>query len=149
MEITLSPARPSDVDRLDPMVAAYHAFEQIALTAERRRAALNALIAHPEFGHIYLFENAGEIAGYGVLTFGFSIELGGRDAFVDEFFVDPSHRGKGVGAAALALMIEEARGAGVQALHLEIAAGNAAAKSLYRRLGFTARDRFHLMSLTL
>ncbi len=37
----------------------------------------------------------GTAAGYAALTFGFSLEVGGRDAFIDELFLIEAARGKG------------------------------------------------------
>jgi GNAT superfamily N-acetyltransferase len=38
--------------------------------------------------------------GYIVLAFGFSFETGGRNAFIDELYVAPEHRGKGIARRA-------------------------------------------------
>ena len=39
--------------------------------------------------------------GYLVLTLGYSLEYGGRDAFIDEVYIRSSYRGRGIGTAAL------------------------------------------------
>ena len=147
MDIALTEALAADLDRLDPLVAAYHAFERITLAPDQRRAALAEILSKRDLGRVYLIENAGAVAGYAVLTFGFSIELGGRDAFIDELFLRPEARGRGIGSAALSLISNAARKAGVKALHLEVGRANAPAKAFYARLGFSARAQFHLMTL--
>jgi GNAT superfamily N-acetyltransferase len=43
-----------------------------------------------------------EAVGYIVVTLGYSMEYGGRDAFVDDLFLAAAHRGRGLGTAALA-----------------------------------------------
>ena len=75
------------------------------------------------------------------LTFGWSLEWGGRDAFVDEIYVEPAHRQQSLARAALRGLMEEARAAGVRALHLEAEAGNAAGQALYRAEGFSGSER--------
>ncbi len=55
------------------------------------------LLGDPRLGFALVAEQNGGAACYVAHTFSFSRELGGRDAFVDEFFVGPSHRRAGVG----------------------------------------------------
>ncbi len=76
--------------------------------------------------------------GYAVLCFGYSVELGGRDVFLDDFYIAPSERGYGLGHCVMEALIGFAREAGCAAVHLEVVAGNRA-EGFYRRLGF--RDR--------
>lgn len=84
------------------------------------------------------------VVGYLVLVWGFSPESGGRDAFVDELYVAPEQRSRGLGTA----MIEAAEAAcatrRARALHLVVEGANAGAQRLYRRLGFTGREVFLL-----
>ena len=54
-------------------------------------------------------------------------------AFLDDFYVRPVHRGRGVGSAAIALLLEQARQLGVRAVHLEVGRDNAAAQAVYGR----------------
>ena len=46
--------------------------------------------------------------GYVVVTLGFSLESGGRDGFIDELYIAPAARGRGIGAKVLALVEREA-----------------------------------------
>jgi ribosomal protein S18 acetylase RimI-like enzyme len=110
-------------------------------------AAVRALAAGDPFARAWLFRASpeGPVVGYVVLTFGFSIEYGGRDCFIDELYVVPDARGQGIGTAALEFATEEARKLGIKALHLEVMRGNNGALELYRRHGFAEVDR-HLMN---
>ena len=69
--------------------------------------------------------------GYLVVAFGYSLEFRGRDAFVDELYVAPTHRGRGLGREALRVAEPCCLEAGVRALHLEVRPGNARARGLY------------------
>lgn len=69
----------------------------------------------------------------------FKRETGPKTAhkgFVWGVFVDPAHRGGGVGGALMEAVLAEARRT-VEQLILTIVEGNEAALALYRRLGFT------------
>jgi GNAT superfamily N-acetyltransferase len=103
--------------------------------------ALLELLASPSQGRMWLIEVDGVPSGYLALTFGFSLEYGGRDAFVDEFFVHPSARGRGLGRAALSFALAEAARLGIHAVHLEVERGNRSAHALYESLGFIGNQR--------
>ena len=87
---------------------------------------------------------AASLLGYLAVTFGWSLEWGGRDAFVDELYLAPSHRGGGIGRTAIALAEDACRAAGVRALHLEVERENARGRALYARAGFADTERLLL-----
>jgi GNAT superfamily N-acetyltransferase len=104
---------------------------------------MRALIANESFGR--LFAIGEPPVGYLVVTFGFSLEFGGRDAFVDELYVADDSRGQGFGTLALQVAEEACRDAGIGALHLEVEHANQRARALYERSGYKAHER-HLMT---
>ena len=75
------------------------------------------------------------------LVLGFSFEYGGRDGLIDELYLEPAARRRGLGRAALAALLAEADVLGLCAVHLEVERGNAGAERLYRSLGFAGNDR--------
>lgn len=149
MTVSVRLAEPSDRDVLLDLIAAYHAFEQIPHDSTATAQAIAPLLDHTDAGRVWLVEEAGQTVGYVALCFGYSIEFGGRDAFVDEMYLREDARGRGLGKSALDKVADEARGLGVKALHLEVARDNTRAQRLYDRLGFVLRDRYVLMSRTL
>ena len=139
-----------DAGTLLPLMRAYHEFEGIDATDAERLATIEPLLAGREnLGQVWLIETAAGTVGYIALCYGYSIEFGGRDAFVDELFIVEAERGRGLGRQALERVKAEAATAGVKALHLEVARGNTTAKDFYGKLGFRSRERFHLMSCQL
>lgn len=146
-QIELKAADASDIAVLLPLVRAYHAFENIALSDAARINALAPLLSvDSHLGRIWLILSSGTVVGYIALCFGYSIEFGGRDAFLDEFFVKEEVREQGIGVSALTLVRQQAATLGIVALHLEVATTNETAKRLYWRAGFRSRERYHLMS---
>ena len=83
-----------------------------------------------------------------------SVEKGGAALWVEELYVTPSQRGRGVGRALMEFVIREARNNGMSAVELEVvnghsgghSGGHSAAMALYEKLGFKAlaRTRFSL-----
>src|SRR5579864_1723561 len=134
-------ATDSDADLLLPMMREYYAFDHHPFDAEKARAALLGLLRDPAFGRVWLICDRENPVGYIVLTFGYSLELLGRDAFVDEFFLLESHRGQGWGRWTIEFVEQAARALGVHAIHLEVTRHNEGAQQFYPKLGF--EDRGH------
>ncbi|HEX7026454.1 MAG TPA: GNAT family N-acetyltransferase [Gammaproteobacteria bacterium] len=147
MDVELKAATLANLDELLILVRAYHDFECIKHTDESRRAALLPLLAEDAApGRVWLILSSGQTVGYVAICFGYSIEFGGRDAFIDELYIVESARDKGIGTGVLERVKSEAARLGVLVLHLEVGLDNQRARRLYSRAGFESRDRFHLMS---
>lgn len=138
-------AGPQDAERLLPMIRAYHAFEGIDVSDEHRAEAIQPLLDGSPHGAIWFIGPKMAPVGYITICFGWSIELGGMEAFVDEFWIREKVRGRGMGTEALAALLPTLRDAGLRALHLEVAPGNETATRLYERLGFQHRP-YRLMT---
>jgi GNAT superfamily N-acetyltransferase len=141
-------ARPSDVPRLLAFMRALYAHDRLTFRPRVARAALDGLLRAPRFGRIYVIEHGGRPIGYAVLTLSWSLEYRGADAFIDEIYLDPAFRGRGLGRLAIEHLAARCRAFGVGALHLEVERPNLRAQEIYRRAGFVDHDRF-LMTRTL
>lgn len=105
------------------------------------RMALEQFLSNDSFGRAWLIFDAATAVGYVILTFGYSLEYHGRDAFIDEFYIAASHRGRGWGRAAISFVEDAARSLGVRVLHLEVSHSNLRAYDFYRRAGFEDYSR--------
>ena len=123
----------------------FYAGERLPFEGPVLRRALTELLAEPLHGAAWLARADGVAVGYGVLCCGFSLEYGGRDGFVDELYVRPQWRDRGIGNRLLDAMEARCRASGLAALHLEVDHGNPDGKRLYSRRGFVDHDR-HLMT---
>lgn len=146
MSAALRLARPEDLDRLMTLVAAFHAEEGITQDADKRREALLPLLEGIPHGCIYLIGPGRAPLGYIILTFGWSVEFGGMDGFVDEIYIRPAVRGRGIATEVLLDLPKALSEAGLTALHLEVDRTNERSQKLYLRTGFRARERYMLMS---
>lgn len=148
--VELEAAGAAQLATLLPLVRGYHEFENVTMSDAERAAALAPLLEPgSNLGRVWLVRQGGEVVGYAALTFGYSIEFRGRDAFVDELFLVARARGKGIGSAVLDRVKAHAAALGLVALHLEVARDNLQARRLYERWGFAAREQFHMMSCCL
>ena len=139
--------RPEEIDALVRMMNAFNAIEGIVLEEPALRSALATLLGDPSLGRVWLFDEGGGVLGYAVLTFGFDLEFGGRDAFITELFVAADARGRGLAGRALAEVERRAAELGVRAVHLMVRPENAPAVRLYARAGYASPPRRFLSKL--
>ncbi len=126
----------------------YYAFDGHHYEREKARAALLTLLKDSTLGLAWLILDSTTPVGYIVLCFGYSLEYLGRDAFIDEFYLIESHRGRGWGRKTLEFVRTPAQLQNVRAIHLEVVRRNIAALEFYRKLGFQDHDH-HMMTLRL
>ena len=146
MSAVLTLATSDHFDRLDALVAAFHLEEGIALSAEARAKGIKPLLEGIPHGAAYLIGPPRAPIGYIIVTFGWSVEFGGMDGFIDEIYIRPGVRGRGVASEVLLSLPRALAGGGVKALHLEVGTENTTAQRLYARAGFRLRDGYHLMT---
>jgi ribosomal protein S18 acetylase RimI-like enzyme len=148
-DIALELVGLEQLEELLPLVSAYHAFEDVESSPEQRRSSVARLLKDRSFGEIWLIRKLDGLIGYIAVCYSYSIEFGGRDAFIDEFYVEAAERGKGIGSKVLAEVSVLLRERDIVALHLEVDGTNERARSAYERAGFSSRDKYHVMSLVL
>ncbi len=134
-----------DLDALLPLVRQFYAHFGYPYAEDLKRRAFAQLLAAPALGRVFLVSLDGALVGYAVVAFSFSLEYEGSTAFLDELFILPAARGRGIGSAVIRHVADQCRAHGVNALHLESEAANVAAARLYARLGFRDYGR-HLMT---
>jgi ribosomal protein S18 acetylase RimI-like enzyme len=130
-----------DVDALLPLIRAYYDFDKIPFDETAIRRAASELLADDALGEAWLLREGNASVGYFVLTFGFDLEFGGRQATLTELYVAPSHRRRGLGAASIRLAENVLARRGIGALELQVERDNADAFAFYQRLGFDVHDR--------
>ncbi|MBE2180794.1 MAG: GNAT family N-acetyltransferase [Chthoniobacterales bacterium] len=146
MHHAISRAGLEDLDVLADLAGKYHAFEGIPSSREARVAALGPLLADDSLGAIFLSGDRDRATGYIAVCLGYSIEFGGRDAFVDELFVEAGCRGRGLGRALLEHAAGFLKGKGIAAVTLEVAHANPRGADFYEKIGFVKREQYFLMS---
>lgn len=149
MSAALTLAAPAHLDGLLPLVASFHAEAGIKSNDALRRKGIAPLLDGIPHGCAYLIGPPRAPIGYIVITFGWSVEFGGLDGIVDELYIRPGVRGRGIASEALVALPRALSGAGLRAIHLEVDKENTAAIKLYRRAGFTPRDNYMFMSKSL
>ena len=139
-------ASTDDLPRLLPLVEAFHEEAGIDVTPEARMAGLAPLLDNSPYGAVWLIGPNRAPIGYVVVCFGWAIEFGGMDGFVDELYIRPSVRSRGIGTEVLTNLPKELSKNGLKALHLEVSRVAIRSQEAYKRAGFKARSDYMLMT---
>ena len=78
--------------------------------------------------------------GFAELRFRPSLYTGALDAYLEEFYVVPERRGRGLGRALLEAAMDHARARGAARIDLNTSEDDVAARALYESAGFTNRE---------
>ena len=138
-------AQEADAELILEFMREYYAFDGHHFDEQNSPAALMGLLRDDSLGCVWLIQDGDAAVGYVALTLGYSLELLGRDAYIDEFYLRETHRGRGWGGRAIAFVEDAARSLGVNSVHLEVTRRNRTAHGIYRKLGFEDRPH-HLMT---
>ena len=115
---------------------------EIFTSEEALHAVAVAVISDPSRGFILLArDDDGSFVGIAYAASHLSAEHGGTIGWLEELYIQPEWRSRGVGSSLLQATIARAQQLHWRALELEVVAGHERAVPLYVRHGFQALDR--------
>jgi GNAT superfamily N-acetyltransferase len=140
-------ASPADIDAVHRLLADQFDEHDIDTSPEALRRAIAAVFEHEHLGFFLVARDGGEIIGLAAISFAWTLEHGGKSAWLDELYVVAGRREEGVGGALLERVIRETRELGCQAIDLEVDAAHRRAERLYKRAGFRRLARARWVKL--
>lgn len=141
MEIAFINYTENDKSEVLEMMASFNKIEGYDFDSIHREKNLSEFTSNLSLGRLYVITLQQQIIGYLVLAFGFSFEYKGRDAFIDEFYIKPAFRNKGIGGITLDFVALQSKKLDVKALHLEVESHNIYANKLYINKGYRSNNR--------
>lgn len=106
-------------------------------SATKQRRALQAILAQPSVGRLFVLTRGQSVLGMVSLLFTVSTAEGGKAAWLEDLVVRPEQRGHGLGTRLLRAAVDWARKEGITRITLLTDATNAGARALYLRHGFS------------
>ena len=134
-----------DLERLVPMVLAFHQDDGIKSDEDHVRKAITPILEGLPYGEIYLAGPRQAPLGYAFIVHSWSIEFGALDIYVDEIFLRPPVRGRGLGTQVLGALTALCREKGANSMALVVGHDNAPARALYRRGGFVRYEGYDML----
>ena len=140
MKISFRTCSASDFDVIADLIINLYEEDPglIQMTKEKAFNTLDLLSKKSDLGAVLVIENKAEIIGYCILINYWSNEYGGNILHIDELYLKPDYRSKGIGSQ-LIYQLAKSKFANAVELQLEVTPGNSRAKKLYEKLGFTVR----------
>ena len=136
VERAAPPDRP-DVERL---IAAYHPSEGLKPRPERITWAVDQVLRNRVGGVLLVAREKRAVVGVALSVYQPSAELG-RVLVLNDFFVEPSLRRKGVGRALATRLLEEAKAMHIDQIDFEILPSNATAAAFWKAMGYRPTGR--------
>ena len=149
----ISLATKNDRDALLALLRAQLSDHGIALGAERLARAVDGVLGDETRGRFLVARLTDEsnrparVVGVAYLSFTWCLEHGGRSAWLEELYVEPACRLRGIGRDLLRAACESAQLAGCSAVDLEVESSHARAANLYLRMGFRPHQRARWVKL--
>lgn len=145
MTTAINLAGPADDARLLSLMARYHEECGLPYDDDHRAAVAAPLLDGSPLGAIWLIGPARAPLGYVLVSFGWSVPLGGMIGWVEEVFIRQSVRNRGIGTEILHAVALSLGQAGVRALHARVD-DNARAAKFCARVGFSDTKDTRIMT---
>lgn len=145
MSLRIRRARPGEAGLVLDFVRELAAYEKLSHEVE----ATEAMIAVALFGNdprlfCAIAEWNGEPVGFAVWFLNFSTFSGRHGIYLEDLYVRPSHRGKGIGKALLVYLAKECVDNGWSRLQWAVLDWNAPSIAFYKSLGAVMLDDWTL-----
>ena len=143
METTIRKATPADVGQILAFIRALAAFER----APEQVTATEEDLLRDGFGPLPIYwcliaEQDGRPAGFAFYFYNYSTWKGRPGIYLEDIFVYPEFRGRGIGKALLKEVAADALGRGCRRMQWEVLDWNTPAIDFYRAMGAEFLDEW-------
>jgi GNAT superfamily N-acetyltransferase len=139
--VAIASATHADCPACAELLVAQLAEHQVIVTAAQLLPILEKAVADPNLGFLIVARDQSQIIGVAYAASLLSAEHCGVVCSLEELYVSPAARSRGVGSALLGAVLETAKARGMIAVLLEVDAAHQKVLSLYQRFGFRNLDR--------
>ncbi len=152
MPFHLRPATAADVPLILQLVRDLAAFEnlthEVEATGEKLRVALFPLSGQPTAECLLAFTDDHAPAGFAVYFTNYSTFLAKPGLYLEDLFVRPGFRGRGIGKALLLHVARLANQRGCGRMEWTVLDWNETAQAFYKKLGATVLPDWRICRLT-
>lgn len=148
MSFILREACPDDSQTVYRLILALARYEKLehAVTATEADIRESLFGASPR-AYALLAEVEGQPAGFALWFYNYSTFLGRHGLYVEDVFVEPEHRGRGIGKAIFADLARRAVAQGCGRMEWWVLDWNAPSIAFYRSIGAAAMDEWTVQRL--
>lgn len=135
--VELRPAAEQEIDDLLPLMRAYCDFYESSPPDEGLIEVARTLINDPSQGAMFIARAGGRAVGYATVDWKWSMLKAARIGYLEDLFVDPDNRGRGIADALIQACADRCRELGMPAMEWLTAPDNKRAQNVYDRTGAT------------
>ncbi len=137
----IRPATPADIPLILSLVRELAAYERLAHAVDATEAMLaDVLFGQNPRAFCDIAEHDGEAAGFALWFYSVPTFRGRHGIHLEDLFVRPARRGRGIGRPLLAGLARRCRAEGLARLEWSVLDWNEPALGFYRRLGAETLD---------
>ncbi len=144
-------ARPTDVPRIRELIVELATYERLADRARATDAQLDTALFGPAPAVFALVAEAGdeaEVVGFALWFLNFSTWEGVHGIYLEDLYVRPAHRGRGLGKALLRSLARVAVARGYARFEWSVLDWNTPSIEFYRAMGATPMDEWTVFRLS-
>ena len=145
----IRPAVPADVPAIASLIRALAEYEKLSDRVVFTEADLVAHLFGPRpYAECLIAEHSGNAVGFALFFHTYSTFLGNPGLYLEDLFVMPDHRGRGLGKGLLLAMAKLANERGCGRVEWSVLDWNAPAIGFYEKLGATPVDGWTVYRLS-
>lgn len=152
MDHSIRPATRADLPAILDFIRGLAAYEQLLdeceATLERLEAGLFPPAGKAPAAHVILAEQAGVPVGFALYFFNYSTFLAKPGLYLEDLYVEPAHRGQGLGKALLLHLARLANARGCGRMEWTVLDWNKPAIDFYESLGARRMTEWQICRLT-
>ena len=133
--VEIRPARTEEIEEMLPLIRAYCEFYETEPNDDGLREMFRTLITDASQGAVFVAVQDERLVGFATLDWKWSSLKAARIGYLEDLFVDPDARGKGIADALIEVCAERCRELGIPAMDWLTAPDNLRAQQVYNRTG--------------
>lgn len=142
-------AEPGDIPVIINLIKELAEFEKLShLVTDSEEGLRESLFGKEKFVEVYLAEYDGNIAGQALFFKNYSTFLGKPGIYLEDLYVKPEFRGKGIGKALLMKVISIAKERNYGRVEWSVLDWNKPAIDFYNSIGAVMLDEWKIFRLT-
>ena len=134
-------AKPGDSPEVLQLLTLQFAEHEIDVPGEQLRDAVEAVLSDERLGFFLLARATDQNVGLACISFCWTLEHGGKSAWLDELYVLSEFRSRGIGSRLIEVVLQKTSDMGCAAVDLEVDVEHLEAERLYQRAGFETLPR--------
>lgn len=146
MDFTISEMTEKDRDAVIEFMRVFYASDAVATNGSEEifKNDFNACTGPSPYAEGFVFKDGEAYLGYAMLAKSYSTEFGKNCVWIEDLYISPEARSKGIGRAFFAFVREKFKN---EALRLEVEKENERAISLYKRCGYEQMPYMEMINL--